>query len=307
MFQKIQSVANESCSTLDILDENLSSLQDNVQSSANDQLLSEPYHVVSEIKDRANQNLGKLNTFTMNWNTYEELMNILQPWLTQTEKDGGGDLTPQRAILLQSEFETYDRMFAQVCDHFAKAINSCDVQDEDLQRQLFAQFEQRWKALEKKLKDQVIEMPQLDLEDIKSTIQTIGDVVENPSFVGTEEETLSTLQKNLNMKKKLTVCLQQLQNLVTKGELKADEAEQVGTMLPMAKRIHWKLDRQADDLDFILKKLLVMRQNIRVIEKEVSGHSNQLEIISSRTGRSKDELRALGKKLTVCALSLGVL
>ncbi|XP_071747048.1 uncharacterized protein [Lepeophtheirus salmonis] len=101
------------------------------------------------LKSKNDIYLHKCLDFIQLWESYEEMMNIVQPWLVSAEEilSKGSKLTPS----LISQFSTYNAFIPKAGSKLSEAYSLISLSDEDLQRQLWATFEKRWFEVESKI------------------------------------------------------------------------------------------------------------------------------------------------------------
>ena len=106
------------------------------------------------LKAQAERLKIQVEKFQDHWTEYEEGQTTLQPWLAvaeeQLEKNGG---SPN--LLLQAELNTYNRLREKANNNFSAATDTLPgLQDEEFQRRLHLQFEERWKRFGQKMTEQ---------------------------------------------------------------------------------------------------------------------------------------------------------
>eukprot|EP00091_Calanus_sinicus_P015894 TRINITY_DN34892_c0_g1_i1.p1 TRINITY_DN34892_c0_g1~~TRINITY_DN34892_c0_g1_i1.p1 ORF type:complete len:250 (+),score=43.21 TRINITY_DN34892_c0_g1_i1:232-981(+) len=111
-------------------------------------LFTELDYEVPRIIEFIRGDLQKYLIFRSLWKEYENMQTTIQPWLamveTQLENDGSVDL-------IYSELKAYSNIHEKANDNFTTALETIQLADEDMQRQLHIQFENRWKTLREKL------------------------------------------------------------------------------------------------------------------------------------------------------------
>ena len=147
----------------------------------------------------------------MRWDRYETTLTTIQTWLAVVEDQ---EIQDQNQLdLIQAEFETYSNLEADSNIGFYQALDIVPLTDEEVQRRLQAQFEERMSRLEAKLKTtSVNKQGKQSIAEIEKSLERMKTVLEDGQLMS-EEEMLTGLNK-LNFLLKTTnqhsITLQQI-------------------------------------------------------------------------------------------------
>ena len=210
----------------------------------------------------------QVEKFQDHWTEYEEGQTTLQPWLAvaeeQLEKNGG---SPN--LLLQAELNTYNRLREKANNNFSAAIDNLPgLQDEEFQRRLHLQFEERWKRFDQKMTEQQHQNEETNTNQTPSNIVDSASELLKSSREQSEirfnqaqgsEEVLATLHKLAYLKRRLTQSKALLKSLKNN---EVDSVEDVGVMVSEMFTAEQNISKLIQDGDKILESCYSIRRDI---------------------------------------------
>merc|ERR1712106_907496 len=177
-----------------IFQEKSKKLQQIVSSPAFRNLFTELDHQIPLILDSVRGDVKKFMIFRPLWKEYENIQTTIQPWLamveTQLENDG-------RVDLIYSELKAYSNIHKEANDSFSTALETIQLGDEDMQRQLHSQFENRWKTLKDKLEKLISERKEIEFNNLLGFQDETTKLLEQSMM--TTEIPLSSFNTNENL------------------------------------------------------------------------------------------------------------
>jgi len=221
------------------------------------------------IENCSKQKKGNLKKLCDLWQQYADIHETLMIWMNVVE-EGQHDNQTQNDILID-ELVLYEAMLAKSRIYLAQVTGMFQLTDEDLQRQLHDQLEERFSSLKKRLLDssKIQEQPiedSVQIERMQVLLQTAHAILENES--GTELILLEQLQKNISQINLVTRHLSQQLNLLQDlcREWKdPDQFQAIGSLLSEARMI-----------EKALQQMLELKSN--VLHLKTSFHSTLSEV-----------------------------
>ena len=220
------------------------------------------------LSTRAANKLQQLKTFARHFSEYESLVGWLRQWMQQAEEG-----KPTKAEMAAAE-----GAFARAAAAFHSALSAAaPVADEETQRALHAQFEQRFKQLMGRLREE-------NEEDIEDDGRPLGEVVAEVRVkmegldevsggrleVTSEEEALAQMQKQLALKEAVHSQIGKLRRAAERQKPSGEQASDIGTLLDLARTCSDRVGRSIDGLEAAAEALRGLRGERRSKDAMVS-------------------------------------
>ena len=225
-----------------------------------------------------------LEEFQDLWQEYEERQGTLQPWLAlaeeQLETETGG------LELLQAEIEAYNRLREAANTGFYSAMDKLpELEDEDMQRRLHLQFEERWNRLAVTLIEQKQRMEEDEREKVTSPavvlegIQSLLDQVEGQGEISfsqeqSAEQLLADLHKLTFLRNMVTMKQKSMMELKTSNVV---EMEKLGAARSQLKSTLERTEKKIEEGNKTLEKCHQIRKMITKTKIKVDQLSTNLK------------------------------
>ena len=225
-----------------------------------------------------------LEEFQGLWQEYEERQGTLQPWLAlaeeQLESETGG------LELLQAELEAYSRLREAANTGFSSAMDTLpELEDEDMQRRLHLQFEERWNRLAVTLIEQKRRMEEDERANLSSPaivlegIQSLLNQVEGQGEISfsqeqSAEQLLADLHKLTFLRNMVTMKQRTMMELKTSN---VEEMEKLGAARSQLKSALERTDKKIEEGNKTLEKCHRIRKMITKTKMRVDQLSTDLE------------------------------
>ena len=228
------------------------------------------------LKAQAERLKLQVERFEDHWTDYEEGQTTLQPWLAvaeeQLEKDNG---SPN--LLLQAELNTYNRLREKANNNFSAAVETLPgLQDEEFQRRLHLQFEERWQRFDQRMANNQSQSgnAQTKKESPANIIGVASELLSSSkeqceigfTQVQRTEEVLATLHKVAYLKERLTQSKTLLKSLKTK---EVESIEDCGLMVSEMTTAEQDLDKLIRDGNKILESCYSIKKETSNITTSV--------------------------------------
>ena len=252
---------------------------------------------LDQLSDRSQETLQhvqserqKLEGFQSLWSSYLSIQSTIQPWLgaveDQIENEGSVDLA-------YSEMTTYSNIHQTAGDNFVSAISSIELEDEDEQRKLHLQIENRWNALKQRLEFIRAQRTEIDFHNIDGLaleLDNILDQVRQQTEVSMEkfksnEDFLAYLQK-LNF---LLVVLKRKEGQILSFNSSNTEEltnEKIGSLRIKCENGSQLLIKKVKSVETILEKSLLITKKVEMVERRREELSLLATNIYQRRNRS---------------------
>jgi hypothetical protein len=225
-----------------------------------------------------------LEEFQDLWQEYEERQGTLQPWLAlaeeQLETETGG------LELLQAEIEAYNRLREAANTGFYSAMDKLpELEDEDMQRRLHLQFEERWNRLAVTLIEQKQRMEEDEREKVTSPavvlegIQSLLNQVEGQGEISfsqeqSAEQLLADLHKLTFLRNMVTMKQKSMMELKTSNVV---EMEKLGAARSQLKSTLERTEKKIEEGNKTLEKCHQIRKMITKTKIKVDQLSTNLK------------------------------
>ena len=262
----------------------------------------------------------QVERFQDHWTEYEEGQTTLQPWLAvaeeQLEKNNG---SPN--LLLQAELNTYNRLREKANNNFSAAVDILPgLQDEEFQRRLHLQFEERWQRFDQKMAEQQHQNQESNTKQSPSSIFSSASELLKSSKDQSEisfqeaqgaEGVLAILHKLAYLKGRLTQTKISLKSLKNN---EVDSVEDIGEMTSKIVTAEQDIDKLIEDGNKILESCYSIRRelsNVTIKVRKVEfglGRMSSDNMCGAESANAKlsslQELRAQENKLETAATSI---
>jgi hypothetical protein len=221
--------------------------------------------------------------FRDHWKDYEEQQTTLQPWLGVAEEQleaGGSGMA-----LLHAELETYSRLREEANTSFSEAMETLPgLDDEELQRQLHLQFEERWERFARRMAEEKEPDDQNEslitiLKQTEELLESVEEQATAPfSHVQGAEELLAILHKLTYLKKLLV----KRQKELSQQESTVEEAmERVGMARRKLAIMLLMVEKKIEDGQNAMEQCQRIRRNTSTIQMDVEHLKTYLTRVTS--------------------------
>ena len=195
------------------------------------------------------------------WQEYEDRQTTLQPWLALAEEQT--EAGSQSLELLRAELEAYNRLREAANTLFSGSLETLPgLEDEEMQRRLHLQFEERWTRLASNLMDQNEKQQQKESKNIPTPVlvlegaqqlleQAKTEISISLSTAGKAEELLAILHKLTYLRNVLASKQRELRSLEAK---EVEIIERVGELGSQLKKTQELLEQKIEDGNRILER-----------------------------------------------------
>jgi len=265
-----------------IFQEKSEQLQQNISSPALNNLFTELNYEIPNMLDVINKDIEKYKSFRTLWKEYEDIQTTIQPWLamveSQLEKDGNVDL-------IYSELNAYSNIHEKANANFSAAMQTIQLDDEDMQRQLHIQFEIRWNSLKDKLEKVISERKEIDFnnflgfqDETEKLMEQARNTTEVPfSNIATTEDLLAYIQKLSFLVVSLERRLKQIATINT-GNKNFESAEKIGNLKSQVKQCIDMMAKRMDMGNHNFENLQEIR--LRLDKEELEIESTKVQLIN---------------------------
>ena len=248
----------------------------NILDSTNNQIL-----MLSSVYQ---QRIYYLVEFLKCWTRYETILVTIQTWLAVVENQEIS--SKNQMMLLQAELETYEGLDIEANTIFFKALDILNLKDEELQRRLQSQFEERMKRFKEKLRNiDTNESDESDIAAIKQFYVAANASLENSSSCESEEEVISSVNKMNFMLKTLDENLNKLSKL-SEAECDYENLEVFGQITNDMEELRQKITKEMNRANILLGHLVELREALVHLETDVDAELRLAE--TSMTGIDQD-------------------
>jgi len=244
-------------------------LMKTVSSPAFNNLFSELNYEIPKMLDSVRGDIHKYKIFRSLWKEYEHIQTTIQPWLAMVEEQLANDGSVD---LIYSELQAYSNIHEKANENFSIAMETIQLADEDMQRQLHIQFENRWKALQDKLEKIISERKEIEFNNLeglqeetkKLLAQTMEQTDISLSCFTTNENLLAYIQKLSFLK----VSLERIHLKINAIDCSIKDLESVEQIGDLKMQVEQCLDKTTKKMDLSVQNFERLQAIMFSIENE---------------------------------------
>eukprot|EP00092_Neocalanus_flemingeri_P025196 GFUD01027327.1.p1 GENE.GFUD01027327.1~~GFUD01027327.1.p1 ORF type:complete len:2646 (+),score=708.19 GFUD01027327.1:241-8178(+) len=279
-------------------------IQKTVSSPTFNNLFSELNYEIPKMLDSVQGDINKYTIFRSLWKEYEHIQTTIQPWLAMVEEQLEND---GRVDLIYSELLAYSNIHEKANSNFSTALSTVQLTDEDMQRQLHVQFENRWKALKDKLENIISERKEIEFNNLeglqeetkKLLAQSIQQTEISLSMFTTNEDLLAYIQKLSFLK----VSLERIYRKINAAGVPNKDFESVEQIGDLRMHVERCIDVTTKKMEFSVQNFEMSQAIMFRLEDEES----EIENLKSKLINIQKESTNTGRTIKVKLLSIQVI
>ena len=267
--------------------EDIETIKGSIESPELNNILSETAARINSLLIKHRQKLAQLHLFSQYWERYETTLTTIQTWLAVAEDQDVSSNNGQ-LDLLNAEMETYSQIETESNATFYRALDILELTDEELQRRLQTQLEERLSRLDAKLKfkESHDEPTIAAIEDIENSIANYKSVLDDQEHESFSEEEMLTSINKLNYLLRTIIRyntnLQSINNTTDNLEI----LERTGAAKRQLSNLHQLANHKLKQLSTDLQCQVMLREGLQRLEKDIG---RQLGVVGQcEEGLSRD-------------------